>query len=150
MRTYAKDTTVGVTASRIEIEATLKGWGAEDAIAAPFRGKAAVIFTYGNKRIRFTADIPTEVLTPTGRRARHMNKAVEQAEKEVWRLLLLKIKGKIASVGHNVNEFETEFMPYMVTPNGQTIAELIHPQIEQMYRNGIMPSGLLMLEGPKE
>lgn len=148
MPIYAQNTAVSTTASRIEIENLLKKWGAIDVISAPYRGKAAVVFVFQGKRVRFTASLPTEVTTPTGRRPRHPEKALEQAEREVWRLLLLKIKGKVASVGHDIDEFEVEFQPYFVTPDGRTIGEIMRPQIEAMYRDGNMPTGLLMLAAP--
>ncbi len=149
MPIYAHNTTVSTTASRIEIEDMLKKWGGIDILAAPFRGKAAVVFTFQGKRVRFTADIPTELLTPTGRRRRARH-AADQAERETWRGLLLKIKAKIATVGQNIEEFEIEFLPYLVTPDGRTIGEVMHPQIEAMYQNGQMPTGLLLLGPGKE
>jgi hypothetical protein len=147
MPIYARGTTVSTTASRIEIENMLKKWGADDVVAAQFRGNAAVVFTFQNRRYRFTSKIPEVLRTPTGRRRRAKH-ADDQAERETWRAMALKLKSKFAATG--VDEFEVEFQPYILMPDGRTIGEFLRPQIEAMYASGQMPTGLLMLEGPRE
>ncbi len=43
---------------------------------------------------------------------------------------------------------DEEFMPYIVTPSGKTVAEEILPQLETMYSEGNVPR-LLMLGSPE-
>jgi hypothetical protein len=70
MITYARDTLVSTTRSKEEIERTLKRFGASEVICIEWRGKAAVLFEFNGKRVRITADLPTEIKTPKGRRPR--------------------------------------------------------------------------------
>ena len=63
-----------------------------------------------------------------------------------WRALALSIKAKLETVESGIAEFETEFMPYMVLPNGKTVAENILPEIERAYSTGKMPKLLEALE----
>lgn len=63
-----------------------------------------------------------------------------------WRALSLSIKAKLETVASGISEFETEFMAYMVLPNGKTVAENILPEIARAYETGKMPKLLEALE----
>jgi hypothetical protein len=146
MTTYARGTSVSTTASRVEIERTLKRFGVSDILCLEWRGKAAVVFEFQGKRIRLTADLPTEVRTPKGRRPLHPEKALEQETRERWRALLVSIKGSMSAVEAGIKSFEQAFIGDILLPDGKTVSEWALPQVERAYESGRMPP-LLFLPG---
>lgn len=72
--------------------------------------------------------------------------AWEAAKRQAWRELLLIIKAKLVAVDAGVVEFATEFLPYVVLPGGQTVAEHLEPQLPTILTTGEIPS-LLPLPG---
>jgi hypothetical protein len=137
MSTYARNTRVTSGSSRIEIESTLRKFGATDIITAELQGKAVVVFKFRDKTIRFTKRLPDSVRTPRGRKPHNPSKALDQAVREAWRGLLLRLKSKVATT--DIEEFEIEFQPYFVTPDGRTVGEILRAQIEKMYKTGKLP-----------
>jgi len=57
--------------------------------------------------------------------------------------LLLAIKARLASVEAGIETFEAAFMPYVVLPDGRTVATAVLPMIESAYQSGQTPAGLL-------
>lgn len=147
MITYARDTLVSTTRSKEEIERTLKRFGAMDVVCIEWRGKAAVLFEFNGKRVRIDAVLPTEVTTPKGRRPRRYNEALERAGRQIWRALLVTIKGQMTAVEAGIKTFEAAFMGDILLPNGQTVSEWAIPQIERTYALGEMPPMLLLPGG---
>lgn len=49
------------------------------------------------------------------------------------------IKAKLEWVETGIVTIEEEFLPYIVTQNGRTVAELLMPQLNQIYEHGFMP-----------
>jgi len=144
---YARGTNVSVANSRHEIERTLRRFGADEVVCLEWHGKAAVLFEFNRKRIRITADLPDEVLTPKGRKPRHPEQALDQATRQIWRALLVTIKGQMTAVEAGIKTFEAAFLGDILLPNGKTVAEFALPQIERAYISGEMPP-LLSLPMP--
>jgi len=44
------------------------------------------------------------------------------------------------AVDAGVVEFTTEFLPYIVMPGGQTVAETLVPQLPTVLATGVLPS----------
>lgn len=154
MGKYAKTTNVSIDRTRAEIEITLKRYGAEKFGYMIDNDSATIGFRANGKNIRFVLTMPEKKdfeYSPGGRWRNQsgIEKAFDQACRQRWRALLLVIKAKLEAVESNITTFETEFMPYIVTPTGRTIAEEILPQIENMYLEGKVPS-LLMLGKPNQ
>lgn len=148
MSSYAQRTHVSVGNSRAEIERTLKRFGAEDAVCIEWQGRAAVVFKFHGKLMRMAFELPSHVRTPKGRKPHNEDKALETAIRETWRRLLLRVKGKVATISDSVEEFEIEFQPYIVMPDGRTLGEIMQPQIDEAYRTGRMPSSPFLMLGP--
>ena len=146
MITYARGTVVSPARSREEIERTLARFGARDPLCIPWRGKAAVLFEFDGKRVRIDAALPTEVHTPKGRRPRHPEQALEEAQRQIWRALLVSVKGRLTEIEAGIKTFEEAFLGDILLPSGQTVGEFIIPKIEQAYLTGAMPP-VLMLPG---
>ncbi len=148
MITYARDTLVSTTRSKEEIERTLKRFGANDVLCVEWRGKAAVLFEFNGKRVRIDTVLPTEVKTPKGRRPRRYDQALEQAGRQIWRALLVTIKGQMTAVEAGIKSFEAAFIGDILLPDGKTVAEWAVPQLEQTYASAEMPP-MLFLPGGK-
>jgi hypothetical protein len=56
------------------------------------------------------------------------------------------VKAKLEAVESKIVAFEEEFMPYIVTASGLTLAEMILPQMDQVCLTGNLPP---LLPGPK-
>lgn len=144
---YASTTTVRSDASRLEIERTLKRYGADAFGYAEERGRVAIMFRAHGRHIRFVLQLPdpnAREFTHTGTRnlPRTLDKrgeAYEQAIRQRWRALALVIKAKLEAVEAGISVFEDEFLAHIVLPDGQTVGEYMRPQIESAYSSGKMP-----------
>lgn len=149
---YAKDTSVPVNKTRLDIEYALKEAGATEYIQGNSGSRCAIAFTLAGKKYRLTLDIPDinslEVqLTPQKRRRTKAQAESyhAQLERSYWRALYLIIKAKLVAVESGIRTLEQEFREDMLLPNGQTVGEYMGPQVEQAYLTGNMPPLLPML-----
>jgi hypothetical protein len=69
--------------------------------------------------------------TPTGRERseRTVQEEYEKEERRMWRAVTLVIKAKLEAVESNITTFDQEFLPFIVMPDGRTIAEILVPQL---------------------
>jgi hypothetical protein len=145
---YAARTTVASDKSRDEIKKTVQRYGATRYATLDEPGRAVIAFELHERRIRFTQPLPDMedfYKSPGGRRRSESaaQEAYEQATRQRWRGLALLIKAKLEAVENNTAIFDEEFMAYTVMPNGQTVSEMILPQIKQSYLTGKTPPLLL-------
>lgn len=151
MAQYAKNTSVSVEMSRIEIERVLIRYGAENFAYAVSNDKAMIAFKMHNRQVKFMLPLPSiknYELTPTGRQRSDNSKfdAWEQDCRQRWRALKLVIQAKLEAVECGISEFEDEFMSYIVLPGGDTVGNAVRPQIEQAYNSGNVPELTLLKE----
>jgi hypothetical protein len=152
---YARNTEVSSDRSRAEIERVLIKYGASK-FAYGWQEKDAIIaFEFEKRHIRFKLPLPDKnskefIMTPSGRKERGKEDAYkvwEQSCKQRWRALLLIIKAKFEAAEDGITTIETEFLPYTVLPNGQTMSEYVLPKINKLLSNDEMPK--LMILGDK-
>jgi hypothetical protein len=143
---YAAKTEVSVEKSRGEIEKTLTRYGATKFAYFMEKDKACIAFEVEERRIRFILPLPSRGedsirLDRWGYVA--SDKTIEgrwqQASRQRWRALCLAIKAKLEWVETGIVTIEEEFLPYIVTQNGKTVAELLMPQLDKIYESGKMP-----------
>lgn len=154
MSQYAQNTSVPVEKSRSEIEMTLRKYGCDTFMSGWNTEKAFIEFQCEGKRLRFVLPMPDPEsnefrFTPKRRVRRSRDaqmEAYEQGCRQRWRALALAIKAKLECVETGITDFETEFMPHIVLPNGQTASQYMLPQIEEAYATGVMPPMLPLLE----
>lgn len=145
MGKFAQHTLVTEGASRAEIEATLKRYGASRFGYMTDDERATVAFELKDRRIRMSIAIPQRkdfYRTESGlHRANSaaITTAHEKAIRQIWRALLLVIKAKLESVESGIETIEQAFMPHIILPDGQTVGEWMQPQIDSAYRSGNMP-----------
>jgi hypothetical protein len=151
MKKFANNTAVPADRSRAEIENILARFGATAFMYGVQNNRAAILFEFQNRRVRFLLDLPTpaEVAkTPRGRarRASVTTEAHAQETRRRWRSLALSIKAKLVAVEDGISSFEEEFLAHVVLPNGQSVGEWMGPQLEATYTNHTMPP---LLAAPK-
>lgn len=149
--TYASQTSVPVERTKSEIERTLQRYGAKQFVYGWDQEEAVIGFIVGSdeqrRQVRFKVNVPAYrdfLRTPTGqgRSPTAATKAWEQAQRQRWRALLLVIKAKLEAIEAGIATFEDEFLAYTMLPSGQTVGEWVTPQLDEVYREGIMPNTL--------
>lgn len=153
MTRYAAQTGVPADRSRAEIEQTLQRWGASGFMYGWQEQSAVVAFIVDGRQVRFVLPLPDRAdpefaRTPAKRQLRDPEQrlaAWEQATRQRWRALALVIKAKLEAVETGIVTFEQEFLPHLVLPDGGTVHDWIAPQMEQVYRSGVMPRMLPQL-----
>jgi len=129
--TYARNTSVAPEKTRGHIEKELKRYGATSFAYGTEIGRAFVGFQTKDRRVKFILPlVPPPRSTP---------KQQQQFERTRWRALLLSIKAKLEAVESGIETFDEAFMPHIVMPNGQTMAEHSLPYIREAYSTGKMP-----------
>lgn len=144
---FAATTEVPVARTQGEIEALLEKYGATAFARAWIEGQAAINFELAGRRMRMLLPLPDandrefrrgsqgQQLTAQQQRARY-----EQALRTRWRALLLVIRAKLESVECGILTMEEAWLPHIVLPSGQTVAEWTGPQLERVYATGEMPA----------
>lgn len=143
---YAKNTEVSVEKSRAEIERLVMRYGATGFISGWLANRSTVAFEMKDRRLRFVLPLPSkdenQFLYARGWKRRSESAALEkweQACRQKWRALLLSIKAKLEAVESGIASFDQEMMPYVVLPDGQTIAETILPGLPDYLTGKSMP-----------
>ena len=149
MPEYAKGTKVTVEKSRAEIERTLRRYGAssfayawDEAEDDQAESSAVVYFKYNGKAVRFDLTLPAVEdfrYTPSRKWEReddHVQEEWEKGCRQRWRALALVIKAKLEAIDSGITTFDTEFLPHIMLPGGQTVADTILPQIDEAYEQG--------------
>lgn len=88
-------------------------------------------------------NVPTKddrgiALTPTGKRRTGgaLTDALDKAERQRWRALLLLVAGKFEAVESGIVTFEDEFLAHTVLPSGHTLSQELQPQIATANEEG--------------
>lgn len=141
MAYYARQTDVSPDRSRLEIERTLRRYGAERIASFWEDSRSGIGFQMRGRMIRLVLPMPSRAefrLTPQGRdRCENAIQACyDQAVRQRWRALLLVIKAKLEAVESGICSFEEEFLANTLLPGGQTVGELALPKVEQAYLTG--------------
>lgn len=128
MSSFAATTSVPVDRSQAEIKKILSKYGATGFMFGQGNGQAAVIFEMFSRRVKFILPLP-----------KVNDKKSEQLERSRWRCLLLAIKAKLECAASGITTFEQEFLAHIMLPNGQTVSDVMTPQLTESYRSGTMP-----------
>ena len=139
---YAAGTEVSSEKSRMEIETTLRRYGATGFMYGWQPASAMVAFEAHGRTIKFMLPLPDKTdqkfthfkrggsqwaLTPRTEAAALA--AWEQACRQRWRALALCIKAKLEAVECGITTFEQEFLAHFIAADGRTVGEHIIPQL---------------------
>lgn len=135
---YAADTSVPVDRSKSQIEKLLTAHGAQgfqtgwQGPEGDDPGWDVIGFKWKDRAIRF------QIARPKG--SSYRSSALEQKNRQRWRILHLVIKAKLEAVQAGVSIFEEEFMAHIVVDGQQTVGDILLPRIMAM-----VPGGRLLL-----
>lgn len=150
MRTFAQDTTVSISRTRVEIDELLRAWKA-DAIQWTDELKAnrcTLRFMWeheGNTyRARFTITLPSyDKLRPLAKNKQtgqvsepKFNKLWQARGQQEHRVLLLWLKASFNAVNAGIVPVESVFLPYLENDEGRTVAELFVPTLGKLAVRG--------------
>lgn len=144
MSRFAADTSVSVSASKVEIERIVERYGADGFMSGWQANEAMIAFTMMKRQVRFVLTMPAKTekrFTEHSRGPRTPEAALkewEQACRQRWRALALVIKAKLEAIESNISTFEDEFMAHIVLPNGNTVSQEVRPKIAAAYESGTM------------
>jgi hypothetical protein len=150
MMRYAAKTEVSAEKSRMEIELTLKRYGADQFIYGWQESNAVLGFRAKDRQVKFSLPLPerdakrfTEYKDRHGyvrlRSGTAAEEAWQQACRQSWRALALVIKAKLEAVETGITCFEDEFLAHIVLPSGQQVGQWLRPQLALAYEQGNMP-----------
>lgn len=144
MTKYANQTSVSPDRSRAEIERTLTRYGATGFMYGWSERGAVIGFMIKGKQYKCLLELESKeiyIRSEKGRRRTtlQVQGAWEQATRQRWRALALVIKAKLEAVESKISTVESEFLPWMVLPNGETVGQWMVPQLEVIYKSGKMP-----------
>ena len=145
--TYAKGTTVEVSASQQEIARTLARYKVDTYTFGQRPGAAGVSFQIGVLPIRMEVPLP-----PRPTQQRIMNKDTgrmvlaeprwEQEIREAWRSLLLLIKANLEAIERKITTPERAFMAYLVLPDGRDLGDAVLPAFRALLRRRAAGAGV--------
>jgi hypothetical protein len=147
MTKFASGTEVPVEKSKMEIEATVRRYGADGFMSGWDNNRATVQFRCQNRHVRFIMGLPArdeKRFTHFTRgndklHARTPDAAIkewEQACRQKWRALALLVKAKLEAVESNIGTFESEFLSHIVLPDGMTVYEKVKGPLAIAYDTG--------------
>ena len=139
MAKYAAKTEVTPDRRRSEIERTLTRYGATAFGYAASRTDAQIMFELGGRQMRF--DVPLPDRAEYGHMAPTVgDRAHAQAVRQRWAALSLWIKAQCEAIDSEIVTAEQAFLGWVVLPDGQTLGEKLHPQLDDVYGSGDMPA----------
>ena len=151
--TYAKRTVVGTMRSVEEIDKTLTRYGASGFLYGRDMDlnppMAFVQFKLNNRVFKMSLALPDPndpefSETPTGKERSEavQMKEWEQAIRQRYRALSLFIKATLEAVECGILTFDEAMLPYILMPDGHTVADHVLPEIDQMISGGQLPKAL--------
>lgn len=144
MPSYARDTEVTVQKSKADIENELKRFGCDRLATFEEPGRAGIMFQRNGLRFRIvltmtTIDQHKRTKSGTTMSAIQQKQAWEKETRRRWRALFLVIKAKLVAVEEEITTLEDEFLSWAVLPSGETVGEMVVPQIQDVARTGQLP-----------
>lgn len=136
---YAENTSVPVDRSQGEIKKILTKYGATAFGFAEAADRAMVQFEMKGRRIKFILPMPVHGKQKNKKGWTMGQDQVAQLCRSRWRALVIAIKAKLECVESGITTLEQEFMAHIVLPSGQTVGDVMTPQIEQSYQTKQMP-----------
>jgi len=143
---FAAETGVPVERSRAEIERLLVRYGARSTAFMNSPDRALVMFEACNRKVLFELPLPrrddtrfTQTASRGLRRTPDQALAAwEQGCRQAWRALRLVLHAKLEAIAAGITDFETEFLPHVVLPDGRTVAQHVKPRVAAIYTSGEM------------
>lgn len=131
---YAEKTSVPVEKTQFEIQQLLKKFNVNK--MAFLYDENTILFELYGKSVKLRVrdpniNDPKIQTTPTGkqRKGEAIQKLYQQKLKQKWRILYFLLKAAIVSIQAEVMTAEEFFLPYFITKTGETVSEVVLPQL---------------------
>ncbi len=152
MPNYAKNTSVSVSQSQIEIQSILRRYGADRFGSMEDKNNAYLMFEYNGLLIQIQVPMPKRdefITTPTGRKRTEsqINREYDKAVRQKWRALVLAVKAKLEAIESGISTLEKEFLAFVVMPDGNQLGDHVIPNLKQIAETGKMPKMLTAAVG---
>lgn len=135
---YASTTKVPVIKSRADVEKLCIKYGATSYTCGWHQQGSTVAFEMNGRVVKM--DVPLAKASDY----RYENQR-EQADRQMWRVVLLILKAKFELIETMPDAFEAEFLAYLVLPDGSTVGQETIPKLREAYETGQMPKLLPVL-----
>ena len=142
---YASATSVSSEQSRMEIERTLRRYGADE-FAYWAKGELVIYaFRLKSRRVKLEIPLPSFdsfALTPETHKLRTPSSheaAYEQGVRQRWRAISLLIKAKLEACEAGISTIEDEFLAHTMLPSGETVSEWLKPQWKALEAGDSLP-----------
>lgn len=137
MSNFASNTSVPIERSKTEIEQTLLRYGVEQfGYAVHTTRGSGIAFVYKGRKIQLNIPLPKRDKFASNRAG---ETKWQQEHRRLWRVLLLWLKANLELIDCGLISFEDVFLAQTCLPAGQTVSQMLQPQIEKMITNGEMP-----------
>ena len=146
MSLYAAETKVPIEKTRIEIEATVRRYGADGFVSGWEGERAFVSFRCAGRYVKLGLTLPDRAdarfttyrqgASTLRRSETAAAKVWDQACRQKWRVLLLMIKGKLEAVESGIVTFEEEFLAHVLMASGRTLYEQVKAPLALSYDKG--------------
>lgn len=146
MAKYASNTEVSAEKSKMEIETTLRRYGATGFLSGWHDEMAFVQFVIANRHVKFRMTLPRmddkafttykQGSVTFSRVPLQAQQRWEQACRQKWRALALVIKAKLEAVDAGISVIEDEFLANIVMPDGRTVGDTIRAPLALAYEKG--------------
>lgn len=118
MGKYAKNTTVTVAKSKVQIQDLLISWGIDEFFfgTSPTRGDG-IGFKYEDRVYKHNVPMPE--------RGNMTDRQYEQAVRQRWRIMYMSLKMELEKIDAGCVSFEDQFLSMMCLPDGSTVGEFM-------------------------
>jgi vacuolar-type H+-ATPase subunit F/Vma7 len=127
---YAFRTDVDIPQSKAELERILTKGGADQVLMGGDAKARTGFVLFGLNGRNYRLSLPKRV---------DVRRKAAQVDRERWRTLVLITKGQVEMIKGGVATPEEVFLPALLLPTGNTVAEEVGPKVEELYRTGKCP-----------
>ena len=114
MAKYAKNTSVTIAKSKIQIQDLLTNWGIKEFFFGTSPRGDGIGFKYKEKVYKHNVPMPPNKNTFT-------DKQYNQQVRQRWRILYMSLKMKLEEIDSGGISFEDQFLAMMCLPDGSTV-----------------------------
>jgi len=133
MAKYAKNTTVAVSRSKVQVQDLLTNYGIEEFFFGTSPRGDGIGFKYEGKVYKHNVPMPD----PDDYRTDNQYK---QAVRQRWRIFYMSLKMKLEEIQSGGVTFEDQFLAMMTLPNGTTVGDFMRlPENVAMLQKSEMP-----------
>ncbi len=138
-------TAVAVERSEEQIKKLLRKFSVQAMRFTSYPSYATLEFVRKDKEGKLVS-YRIRVIPKVAKYARNPPRELDQAERQVWRVVYWWLKSKIEAIDFGLVEFEDDFLPYLLLTNDTggtgTVAEMLKPRLQGLAQGADLFGGL--------